>query len=64
MFKRLIQKDIEEQQDNIPVIAIVGARQVGKSTLAKQLISDKKKVVFLDMELSSDRAVIKETESF
>ena len=61
---RLVQKEIEKQQNNIPVIAIIGARQVGKSTLAKQLISKEKNVVFLDMELSSDRAIIKETEAF
>lgn len=44
---RLVQKDIEKQQYNIPVVAIIGARQVGKSTLAKQLIAkEKKDVVF------------------
>lgn len=61
---RLLQSEIEKQQKNIPVIAIIGARQVGKSTLAKQLIANDKNVVFLDMELSSDRQLINETEAF
>lgn len=61
---RLLQKEIEKQQQNIPVIAIVGARQVGKSTLAKQIIANYDNVVMLDMELSSDRDIIRETEAF
>ena len=61
---RLLQAEIEQQQKNIPVIAIIGARQVGKSTLAKQLIAKNSNVVFLDMELASDRQLINETESF
>ena len=42
-FDRLLQKAIEKQQNNIPVVAIIGARQVGKSTLAKQLLVKEKK---------------------
>lgn len=63
-FNRLLQKAIEKQQNNIPVVAIIGARQVGKSTLAKQLLVKEKEVVFLDLESSSDRQIIKETEAF
>ncbi len=63
-FDRLLQKAIEKQQNNIPVVAIIGARQVGKSTLAKQLLVKEKEVVFLDLESSSDRQIIKETEAF
>ncbi len=61
---RLLQSEIEQQQKNIPVVAIIGARQVGKSTLAKQLIAKDSNVVFLDMELNSDRQLINETEAF
>ncbi len=61
---RLLQSEIKKQQKNIPAIAIIGARQVGKSTLAKQLIAKDTNVVFLDMELSSDRQLINETETF
>lgn len=63
-IKRLLQEEIKLQRNNIPVIAIIGARQVGKSTLALQLIAADEKVIFLDMELHSDREMIQETEAF
>ena len=43
IIKRLLQKEIERYFNDIPVTAIVGARQVGKSTLAKELLKNKKK---------------------
>ncbi len=48
-----------------PAVAILGPRQVGKSTLAKQVISKtKKNYVFLDMELQSDRQKLQDPESY
>ncbi len=66
MIHRLIEASIRKYSNKIPVIAIIGARQVGKTTLAKMLLADKNKneVVFLDLEKSSDRQVIAETEDF
>jgi len=64
MIHRLIEERIRKYSDKIPVIAIIGARQVGKTTLAKMLLADKKEVVFLDLEKSSDRLIIAETEDF
>ncbi len=46
------------------MIAIIGARQVGKTTLVKTLIQKGKETIFLDLEKSSDRLVIAETENF
>ncbi len=64
MIKRLLKKQILRHRNNIPVVAIVGARQVGKTFLAKDIISEYENVVFLDLEKSSDRKIIEETESF
>jgi len=64
MYQRELKSIILRFINKIPVIAIVGARQVGKTTLAKDLIADKDKVVFLDLEKSSDREVIQQAESF
>ena len=64
MITRLLKKEIEKYISRIPVIAIIGARQVGKTTLAKSLIQKDKETIFLDLEKSSDRLVIAETESF
>ena len=64
MITRLLKKEIKKYINRIPVIAIIGARQVGKTTLAKSLIQKDKETIFLDLEKSSDRLVIAETESF
>ncbi len=64
MIKRLLKKQILRHRNNIPVVAIVGARQVGKTILAKDIIAEDENVVFLDLEKSSDRKIIEETESF
>ncbi len=49
-----LQKKLKELLKNYPAVAILGARQVGKSTLAKQFLSDKlksKKAIYLDLPL-------------
>ena len=61
---RLQEKIIKYHFDNIPVVSIIGARQVGKTTLAKSLIKKHKNTVVLDLEKSSDRQIIKNTENF
>ena len=63
-IKRELYAEIKKHQKNIPAIAIVGARQVGKTTLAKELVDEKENTLFLDLEKSSDREMIKETEAF
>jgi len=49
---------------DVPVVGIIGARQVGKTTLAKSLLSNFNDVVFLDLEKKSDRQIIENTEEF
>ena len=39
-----------------PVVAILGARQVGKTTLAKQIVQRHRRSHFFDLESSADRA--------
>ncbi len=64
IIDRLLFKDIKPHFDNIPVTAILGARQVGKSTLAKQLLKKYPNVIYLDMEKRSDVQMLAEPESF
>ena len=46
---------IENDLNRFPVVAIVGARQVGKTTLAKEIVADLKELsVYLDMEKPVD----------
>ncbi len=51
--------------DNNPAVVLLGARQVGKSTLAKMVLSQFENSVYLDLELDSDREKIeKDRELF
>lgn len=56
MIIRTKQLDILEYLDYFPIVAIVGSRQVGKTTLAKQMLvnNSDKKVIYLDLENPKD----------
>ena len=48
-----------------PVVAMLGPRQVGKTTMAKQLIKNsKQEVIYIDLERLSDRELLKDAEAF
>ena len=58
-------KRLKELLKNYPAVAILGARQVGKSTIAKKFLSLwKKKSLYLDLQLPKDRNKISEPEAF
>jgi uncharacterized protein len=63
-----ISRDIEDGLKgllkNNPVTALTGPRQCGKSTLAKKIISNLDKVVYLDLERPSDLAKLNDAEWF
>lgn len=55
MIKRLLIPDILKRLDSFPITGIIGSRQVGKTTLAKQIIPlIAKEVIYLDLESISD----------
>lgn len=57
MLKRLKTSDLLDTLLNFPVLAIVGPRQVGKTTLAKYLSQKiNKETVYIDLENESDVA--------
>ena len=65
MIKRIIQERIETSLTKYPVVGILGPRQVGKTTLAKMIMSRvKKKVIYLDMELPSDLNKLRDPELY
>jgi len=50
---------------NNPAVALLGARQVGKSTLAKEIVSKNSNAIYLDLELDSDlNKIINDPELF
>ena len=55
MIKRFVSEDILESLAYFPVAGIIGPRQVGKTTLAKQLVVQiSRPSIYLDLELSED----------
>jgi predicted AAA+ superfamily ATPase len=62
-INRLKFAELEELIAEFPVVGIIGARQVGKTTLAKKLLGSLiKNYVYFDLELPSDIAKLNEPE--
>ena len=55
---RKISTDVEKRLKHNPVVVLLGARQVGKSTLAKKIVKNYNNSIYLDLEKSSDRLKI------
>ena len=65
MINRRIFTDIKDSLSFFPVVSIIGPRQVGKTTLAEQIISESSKpTLYLDLELQSDLFKLNEAELF
>lgn len=54
MILRHKQQTVLERLDQFPAVAVLGPRQVGKTTLARQL-ADNRESVYLDLEAARDR---------
>lgn len=59
MIARRIRGKIESRLAHLPAVALLGPRQVGKTTLALE-ISESRKSVYLDLESPSDREKLAE----
>ena len=64
MIKRGLEARVAAGLRQFPVVGIVGARQVGKTTLAKSIARKRKNTVYLDVELPSDLAKLGEAELY
>jgi predicted AAA+ superfamily ATPase len=65
MIQRAIQDQILTSLNEFPVVGILGPRQVGKTTLAKDLKNKiAKKTIYLDLELTSDLNKLQDPELF
>ena len=63
MIPRRLEPLVLEQLDRFPAVALLGPRQVGKSTLARQ-IALQHEALMLDLESPADRAKLQEPELF
>ena len=63
-IKRTITEQVADSLKKSPVTAILGARQVGKTTLSKVLISNIPEAFYIDLEKPSDRDMLADPENF
>ena len=63
MIQRRKAKPLTELLDSMPAVALLGPRQVGKTTLALE-IGDLRPSIYLDLESDSDRAKLAEPELY
>lgn len=63
MIERKTRSKIEEALNRQAAVAVIGPRQVGKTTLARS-IADKRPSVYLDLEASKDRSKLEDPYLF
>ena len=64
MIGRIFIADLLDRLSFYPGVVLLGARQVGKSTLARTLVAHLPDAVFLDLELPADRAKLDNPAAF
>ena len=52
MIERILQADVERRLEDSPAVALLGPRQVGKTTLAAAVAAGHSNAMLLDLELS------------
>ena len=63
-IERALQQEVISCLRDFPAVAILGPRQCGKSTLARNIIRNAGETVYLDLELPSDIQKLSEPELF
>jgi len=63
-IERKLETNLVERLRNMPAVAILGPRQVGKSTLAKRVLSRIENSIYLDLERPSDLNKLRDPEAF
>lgn len=64
MFERIAADSIRRGLKSSPAVAILGARQVGKTTLARALAGERPGSIYLDLESAQDRARLDQPRAF
>ena len=65
MIRRNLQHILLQSLDSFPVVALVGGRQVGKTTLAKMVRDSREKdCIYLDLERPTDLAKLRSPEEY
>ena len=64
MFKRIAQSTLASHLTWSPAVAILGPRQIGKTTLARALLDTHPNAIYLDLESPQDQARLGEGPLF
>ena len=64
MFNRLAAQKIRHRLSSSPAVAIFGPRQVGKTTLAREIANEHPNALYLDLERAGDRARLEQPAAF
>ena len=64
MVSRIAQGVLERLLQHFPVVGLLGPRQCGKSTLAREILQNRSDSVYLDLELPSDLARLADAEMY
>ena len=64
MFDRLAASVLRQRLSESPAVAILGARQVGKTTLARSVAEERPDSVYIDLESAQGRARLAQPEAF
>jgi hypothetical protein len=64
MIPRIVLRKISDLLSGFPCVAIIGPRQVGKTTLAKQIQREFESSLYLDLELRNDFLKLEDPETF
>jgi predicted AAA+ superfamily ATPase len=64
MIERQLVSELQDRLSFYPGVVLLGARQVGKSTLARYIAKQTPSAVFLDLELPADRARLDNPAAF
>lgn len=63
-LKRVLEHEVSAFLKEAPVVAVLGPRQCGKSTLIRHLVEKRKDAIFLDLERPSDLAKLADPEFY
>lgn len=63
-IQRILTEKIISRLEQFPVVAVLGPRQCGKSTLIKQILHNVSSSLYLDLELRSDHNKLSDPEAF
>lgn len=65
MIKRMLQSQIEQSLQRFPAVGLIGARQAGKTTLAKMIADGwRGESLYIDLERPADYSALSEPERF